>query len=122
MFDETLTIAKALSDRARLRVLMALLPGELCVCQIVELLGLAPSTVSKHLQLLQHSGLIASRKDSRWVYYRLAGREASPAAQKALRWVRDTLAEDSSIGADMKAIKKINGMTKEDLCRAQAKR
>ncbi|HBG46547.1 MAG TPA: ArsR family transcriptional regulator [Deltaproteobacteria bacterium] len=122
MFDETLTIAKALSDRARLRVLMALLPGELCVCQIVELLGLAPSTVSKHLQLLQHSGLIASRKDSRWVYYRLAGREASPAAQKALRWVRDTLAEDSSIGADMKAIKKINGMTKEALCRAQAKR
>ena len=49
---EVLAITKALADENRLRVVLFLRGGEMCVCQIVEMLGLAPSTVSKHLDIL----------------------------------------------------------------------
>jgi DNA-binding transcriptional ArsR family regulator len=70
--EEFTSITKALSDQHRLRALMSLHNGELCVCQIIELLSLAPSTVSKHMAILKAAGQVESRKDSRWVYYRLA--------------------------------------------------
>lgn len=69
--EKFLSVAKALSDSQRLRAFMALRNGELCACQIIELLCLAPSTVSKHMSILKQAGLIQSRKDSRWVYYRM---------------------------------------------------
>jgi ArsR family transcriptional regulator, arsenate/arsenite/antimonite-responsive transcriptional repressor len=69
--EQLVDIAKALSDSHRVRALMALRAGELCVCQLIDLLKLAPSTVSKHMSVLKQSGLVESRKDSRWVYYRL---------------------------------------------------
>ena len=59
---EFMSITKALADPNRVRILLALRRGELCVCQITELFGLAPSTVSKHLSILHHAGLIQSRK------------------------------------------------------------
>lgn len=63
---------KALSDLNRLRVMWLLDKfDELCVCQITEVLGLATPTVSKHMSILYSAGLVKSRKESRWVYYRL---------------------------------------------------
>ena len=73
---EFMNITKALADETRVRMLMALRGGELCVCQITELFGLAPSTVSKHLSILFQAGLVESRKADRWVYYRLPGKNA----------------------------------------------
>ncbi|GIW77819.1 MAG: hypothetical protein KatS3mg104_2882 [Phycisphaerae bacterium] len=52
MFKPFLNITKALSDETRVRALLALREGELCLCQIIEMLGMAPSTVSKHMDLL----------------------------------------------------------------------
>lgn len=120
--NETVNTAKALSDKARLRTIMALFGGELCACQIVGLLGLAPSTVSRHLSVLERAGLISSRKDGRWVYFRLAGRDASPSARKALRWVREALAGDGSVTSDSRSLKKITGISREELCKARAKK
>ena len=67
-----MNITKALADENRVRVLLALRKGELCVCQITELFGLAPSTVSKHLSILFQADLVESRKDGLWIYYSLA--------------------------------------------------
>ncbi len=120
--DDTLLITKAISDRTRLRIIAALSGGELCVCQVVELLKLAPSTVSKHLHILSGSGLIRSRKDTRWVYYRLAGRNSPKKVSNALTWVQGALSGDLSILEDSKALKKITRVSKEALCRAQGKR
>jgi len=75
---EFMAIAKALADESRTRVLMFLRGGELCVCQIVEMLGLAPSTVSKHMAILHQARLVESRKDGRWTYYRLPKEDAPP--------------------------------------------
>jgi DNA-binding transcriptional ArsR family regulator len=120
--DETVSIAKALADRTRLRILMALTGGEICVCQIVELISLAPSTISRHLQLLAHAGLITSRKDGRWIYYCLSEKNASENVRGALKWVRGCFSGDGVISADRKKLEKITAKDREALCRVQAKR
>jgi DNA-binding transcriptional ArsR family regulator len=99
-----LAITKALSDETRVRALLALRGGELCLCQLIELLGMAPSTVSKHMDVLFQAELVQRHKKGRWHYFRLAGRDAAPAAQKALRWVLDTLAGESVIQADARRL------------------
>ncbi len=109
-------ITKALADGNRLRVLMALRDGELCVCQIVAMLALAPSTVSKHMYILRQAGLVEARKDGRWVYYRQAGSGADKAAREAVRWVQRHLADDPQIMRDAKTLKAILKMSPEDLC------
>jgi ArsR family transcriptional regulator, arsenate/arsenite/antimonite-responsive transcriptional repressor len=65
-------IFRALSDRTRLRILNLLGGGELCVCHIVTVLNLPQPTVSRHLSYLRKTGLVVSRKDGLWSYYRLA--------------------------------------------------
>ncbi len=112
-------ITKALADENRLRILMALRDGELCVCQVVAMLGLAPSTVSKHVYLLRQAGLVEARKDGRWVHYRLAGAGADKAARDAVRWVLRYLADDPQIVRDAKTLKTILKMSPEDLCNGQ---
>jgi ArsR family transcriptional regulator, arsenate/arsenite/antimonite-responsive transcriptional repressor len=64
---DVLAITNAMADDSRVRAVLALKHGQPCVSQIVELLGLAPSTVSKHLSILPHAGLVESRKTDRWV-------------------------------------------------------
>jgi len=109
-------MTKALADENRLRILMALGGGELCVCQIVAMLRLAPSTVSKHMYLLRQAGLVDARKDGRWVYYRLAGAGADKAAREAVRWVQRHLADDPQIAQDAKRLKVVLKMSPEELC------
>jgi DNA-binding transcriptional ArsR family regulator len=118
---EVLDITKALADGNRLRVLMALGGGELCVCQIVELLQLAPSTVSKHMSVLRQARLVESRKDGRWMYYRLPDRDAPKAAKDAIAWIRRHLAESPQIAQDGKDLQKILSMNPEELCKGQCR-
>lgn len=114
---EVLLITKALADGQRLRILKALERGELCVCQITGLLGLAPSTVSKHLSQLHGAGLITFRKDKRWVYYRVPGKEASAQVKSALKWVFASLEDNAQSKADLKKLKVILRSSPEELCR-----
>lgn len=80
-------LAAALSDPTRVRALLALRSGELCVCQLVDLLGLAPSSTSRHMAILHRAGLVRGRRDRRWVYYRRAGGDAPAPVRDALAWV-----------------------------------
>ena len=73
--EETAGLARALAHPARIRVLAMLREGELCVCHITSVLGLAPSTVSSHLRELRLAGLIEQRRDGRWIHVRLADAE-----------------------------------------------
>ena len=116
---EILDIAKAMADGNRLRVLMALTSGELCVCQIVELLQLAPSTVSKHMSILRQARLVEGRKDGRWMYYRLPDRDAPKAAREAVAWVRRSLAESPQAVQDQRRLQAILAMDPEDICKRQ---
>ena len=65
-------VLKALGDATRLRILGLLLAGEVCVCHIHESLRIPQPKASRHLAYLRRSGLVETRKDGLWVYYRLA--------------------------------------------------
>lgn len=77
---------KALSDETRLRIVALLAHGELCVCHVEGALDLPQPTVSRHLATLRAAGVVESRRDGSWVYYRLA-----PQPDAASRQQLDTL-------------------------------
>jgi DNA-binding transcriptional ArsR family regulator len=107
---------KALADESRIRILGALRKNELCVCQLIELLGLAPSTVSKHLSILRNARLIDSRKQGRWMYYRLVGADAPEQIAQVLRWVFETFEKTEQREKDDRRLKEILSMDPEILC------
>lgn len=116
-----MNITKALADENRVRTLLALREGELCVCQITELFGLAPSTISKHLSILHQAGLVESRKQGRWIYYQLPQNGTAPAARAALRWLEQSLAQEERVVEDGHKLKKILRMDPVDLCKRQCR-
>ena len=117
-----LAITRALSDENRVRALLSLGDQEICVCQLIELLHLAPSTVSKHLLILKQAGLAVGQKKGRWMYYRLPGRAAAPVVRRALLWVRRALNEDPRIQKDALRMIKIMGTDRQALCERQSSR
>ena len=107
-------LAHALADPSRVRALNALRDNELCVCQLVELLGLASSSVSRHLSILARAYLVDSEKRGRWVYYRRAGDDAPPEVRGALRWLDQSLPEDPE---DAVRLAEILACPVDQLCR-----
>ena len=86
------------------------------MCQLIELLGLAPSTVSKHMAILKQARLVDSRKQGRWMFYRLAKRETSAEARKIAALVSQLLADDPRTRDDAKRLKQILKVDPELLC------
>ena len=117
MMKEFLHLTKALADENRVRLLLALRGGELCACQLTELLQLAPSTVSKHLFLLKHAGLLESRKEGRWIYFKLAGQGAPVAVREAIDWVKKSLGRTPVAQADARRLKVILKQNPSELCK-----
>ena len=111
-----MAITKALADENRVRMLLALRGRELCLCQLMELVSLAASTASKHMSILRQARLVDGRKQGRWMYYRLAGREASPAVRQALRWAMESLADDAQVASDAERLAQILKVAPEELC------
>ena len=69
---ELAKLFKAMSDETRLRILHLLTYGELCVCDLMEVLSLPQSTISRHMAYLKNTGLVNDRRDGVWVHYSLA--------------------------------------------------
>ena len=69
--EQIVQFFKALSDEIRLRIVMLLTYGELCVCDLMEILGEPQSKISRHLAYLKHSGITESRRVGVWMHYRL---------------------------------------------------
>jgi DNA-binding transcriptional ArsR family regulator len=118
---EFLNITKALAEENRIRILMALEVEELCVCQITELLELAPSTVSKHMSVLKQARLVESRKDGRWMFYRLADESAPAEVNEAIVWIKKSLAPNKRIHEDVKRLKEILKIDRDILCSRQTR-
>jgi ArsR family transcriptional regulator len=118
--DNFIAVTKALSDPHRVRALLALRWGELCVCQIIELLGLAPSTISKHMSILKQAGLVVSRKDSRWVYYRLTeDTNREQGVRKVINLTVSLLERDEQTLRDDAKMAEITSEGLDTLCKRQ---
>ena len=106
---------KALSDPNRVRIVKLLQTKELCVCELTELLGLAQSTVSKHLKLLEEAELVDSRRDGAWIIYRLATDSSSDYPRALLAQLADWLDHDPELMA-MRA--RLDHIDRERTCAA----
>ncbi len=96
---EFIKTMKALSDPNRVKMIKMLQRRVLCVCEIQAALGLAQSTASKHLKILEEADLITHSKEGLWVNYRLADGSKSPYAANLLGNLRHWLEEDAEVAA-----------------------
>jgi DNA-binding transcriptional ArsR family regulator len=115
MRDVTATF-RAVGDPTRARIVKLLEPGELCVCQIQAAVGLAPSTVSKHLSILRQAGLVDDRQEGRWAYYSLATAPRGSSAWEVLGVMRRALAKDPAVAADRRRLAVIRRVDPKTLC------
>ncbi|MEW6078160.1 MAG: metalloregulator ArsR/SmtB family transcription factor [Thermodesulfobacteriota bacterium] len=107
-------VMKALSDGNRVKMLKMLQRRTMCVCEIRTVLGLAQSTASKHLKILEDAGLIKSSKEGLWVNYRLSDGGDSPYAASMLGNLRYWLDEDEAV---KELVKRLPDIRREDVCR-----
>lgn len=86
-YDLALLFA-ALADRTRLRLLNLMDGREVCVCYFVEILGQSQPKISRHLAYLRRAGIVAARREGKWMHYRIA----VPSHAGAARVLSETLA------------------------------
>ena len=117
---DVLSVTKALSDGNRLRTVMALRDmDELCVCQVTEMLGLAPATVSRHISILQNAGLVENRKNGRWVFYRLSAVAKAEPIATVMAWLGESLEHSPEIIGDRKYLREIARCGAAQYCSAR---
>lgn len=96
---------QALGDNTRLRLLNLMGDQEICVCYFVEILGQAQPKISRHLAYLRSAGIVAARREGKWMHYRIVMPENLGAAQ-VLRQTLAWLQEDRSMQADRSRLAK----------------
>ena len=112
---DALAILKALADRNRLRIVAALARcEELCACQISDLLAVSGPTASRHLGLLIDAGVLASRKQGRWVFYSLC--DDAPEHAALLQWVEQRQTESPEAEEDRRRLAEITAVDPETYC------
>ncbi|MBV9080722.1 MAG: winged helix-turn-helix transcriptional regulator [Elusimicrobia bacterium] len=99
-------LLKAFADETRLRILSLLSSGEMCVCDVMAVLGAPQPRVSRHLAYLRAHGLVQARRDGTWVYYSLA--KPATGFHKRLVGCLDCCLDEAPIfQADRKALAKL---------------
>ena len=107
-------VMKAVSDPNRVKVLKMLQNKSMCVCEMQAALHIAQPSVSKHLKLLEDSGLVASRKDGLWVNYYLTDGSNNPYAAVVLGKLRHWLEDDPEVS---ELVKRLPEIRREDVCK-----
>ena len=90
---------RALADRTRLRLLNLMAAGEVCVCFFVEVLGESQPKISRHLAYLRRAGVVAARREGKWMHYRVTT-PADPHAARVFAEVKTWLAEERGMQKD----------------------
>ena len=106
-------VMKALSDPNRVKIIKMLERRVMCVCEIQAALGLAQSSVSKHLKILDEADLITYSKDGLWVNYRLADGSKNPYIASMLGNLRHWLEDDIEV---TKLIERLPEIKRETIC------
>lgn len=111
---EFLKVMKAVSDSSRVKILKMLEHRVMCVCEIHTALGIAQSTASKHLKILEEAGLVFSYKDGLWVNYSLADGAQSPYAANLIGNLRHWLEDDPEIAP---LLERLSEIRRETICK-----
>jgi len=105
--EKTTAMFKALSDRTRLRIVNLLLEGELCVCEVMQVLGATQSKSSRHLTYLKNAGLVKHKRKRLWIYYSLTTPKNS-VHRELLKAVRFSRKQNTLLRADLKKLPKVS--------------
>jgi ArsR family transcriptional regulator len=97
---------RALADPTRLRLLNLIADREICVGYFVEILGVSQPKVSRHLAYLRKAGIVASRREGKWMHYRLA-MPKDKVAHGILRETLKHLREDSKMRRDISSLSSV---------------
>jgi ArsR family transcriptional regulator len=84
-------VFSGLADNTRLRILQLLAKEELCACEVTAALDLTQPTASHHLGILERSGLVASRREGKWVFYRVADAKVETLLTKGSQLIEGSL-------------------------------
>jgi len=103
-----LKATKALSDKTRVRIFKMLQQKEMCVCEVRAVLGIAQSTASKHLNILEDAGLVSRTKEGLWVNYEIDQHSHNPHAEPIIKYLSSILDDDPDVKADAKKALKAN--------------
>lgn len=90
---------QALGDKTRLRLLNLIGEQEICVCYFVEVLNCPQPKISRHLAYLRNAGIVAARREGKWMHYRLMAPPHAGAA-RVLREILSALKEEKAMQAD----------------------
>lgn len=94
---------QALGDRTRVRLINLMAAGEVCVCFFVEVLDEPQPKISRHLAYLRNAGLVAARRDAKWMHYSLLVPKQGT-ARKAFEAIVAAFADDSQLQRDRAAL------------------
>ena len=97
---------RALADRTRLRLINLMSSGEVCVCFFVEILGTNQPKISRHLAYLKRAGIVAARREGKWMHYRLVT-PPDANAEEILRGVQVWLNADKEMQQDYRRLMKV---------------
>lgn len=107
-----------LSDETRLRCLLLLQKeGELCVCEISQIIGSIQPKISRHLALMRNSGLVSDERRGQWVYYSL-NRSLPDWTKRIIEFTLENLMSEEPYHSD---IKKIHTLKRENICGPSSK-
>jgi len=110
---EYVKVMKALAEPVRVKIIKMLEVRELCVCEIQTALDIPQPTVSKHLKVLEESGLVESRREGLWINYQLAANSESVYAGSMLENLHDWFGNNPEIRL---LLKKLPGINREQVC------
>lgn len=112
---ETAALFKALSEETRLRILAILTQGEICVCDLMEVLDLPQSTVSRHLGTLRNAGLVGDQRRGVWIYYRLL-EHSEPVNRELLNILRGDIGHLDQVQVDREKLQALLERKEQDSC------
>ena len=110
--EQITQIYRALSEEMRLRIIMLLIHGELCVCDLMSIFGEPQSKVSRHLAYLKHSGLVRSKRVGKWMHYSLK-EPLDTISQAQLNFMKEQLAHQPLFEEDLKRMEEAK---KQKIC------
>lgn len=101
-------LLKALADPTRLRIVALLAHGELCVCHVEAALDLSQPNASRQLGILRNAGVVDTRREGSWIYYRLV-EQADRDCERQLQSLVGGFAQRTVVRADVKKLLKVKG-------------
>jgi ArsR family transcriptional regulator len=110
-------VMKALSEANRVKIVKMLQRKSMCVCELQEALGIAQSSVSKHLRILEDAGIVNHYKDGLWVNYYLTNGGESPYASTLMGNLRHWLENDPEVN---ELLYRLSDIRREEICCRQA--